>query len=138
MYLNIIVKFYNYSRFHLLHLVLSLLYVQHILFCLSLFLYYKKTLLYHMNLLNNNLVIYIICILQNIKIVCLLKGYYFAFLHLLQHTIFYRSPGVNIVSILSKSFMLLSAIIIPFVFTIPICIHLLNICYIILYIFYFF
>ena len=131
MCLNIVVKFCNYFRSHLLHLVLSLLYVQHILSCLNLFLYYRTTLLYHMNLLNNFLVIYIICILQNIKIVCLLKGCYSVFLHLLQHTIFYRSPGVNIVSILSKSFILLSAIIIPFVFTIPICIHLLNICYII-------
>ena len=49
-FLNKVVKSYNYSHFHSSHLELFLLYVQHILSCPNLSLYYKTFLLYHKNL----------------------------------------------------------------------------------------
>ena len=120
MHLIIIVIIYNYFRFLLLHLVQSLLYLQHILIYPNLFLYYKIPLLYHTNLCYMYCFLQILYNQQSTNTVCQQVEHFWVFVLLLLHTQFFRSPGVSSVTILSESPILLSSKTIPLVFIIPI------------------
>lgn len=120
MCLIIIVGFYNCFHFLLQHHLLFLLCLLYILVFLSLFLDYKILQLHHKNLYYMYYFLRIVCSLQNINIECQQVEHFLVFLLLLLHTQFFRSPGVNNVTILSASPMLLSTKTIPLVFIIPI------------------